>query len=337
MVLKLEVYYLEVDREEIRMSKKYTLGIILSLIATIAWGGMFPVMAPALKIIDPFYFTLFRYGTVAIIFAILLLIIEGPSSFKPEGHFFNLWLLGSFAFADFNLLVFLGQHAAGESGSLIASVMMAVQPLIGAVVTWIMYKKTPKRITFISMLIAFVGVFLVITKGNPAILFQGHDTLVATGLIFLADLFWVLFTTGGTKYKNWSILRYSTLTTVYGVFTLIIIVVFATLVGWLKVPTTTQVGGIRNALIYMITFAGVIAVFSWNYGNRLLGPVNGILFMNVEPITAFIIMAITGYKVSIFEIIGCVLTIVALVMNNLALRTKKNVSSVNEVEIKIEE
>lgn len=116
------------------MSKKYLGGLILCLISVLSWGGMFPIMAPALKIIDPFYFTLLRYGSVAIIFAIILFFVEGIKAFKTEGHIIRLWLFGTSAFAGFSFLVFLGQQIAGQSGSIIASVMMAIQPLLGVLV-----------------------------------------------------------------------------------------------------------------------------------------------------------------------------------------------------------
>lgn len=67
------------------MKRKGILGLLMCLIAVLSWGGMFPIMEPALKIMDPFYFTLFRYGSVAIIFAVLLFFIEGPKAFNPEG------------------------------------------------------------------------------------------------------------------------------------------------------------------------------------------------------------------------------------------------------------
>ena len=97
---------------------------------------------------------------------------------------------------------------------------------------------------------------------------------------------------------------------------MIVVLVVATAAGWLKVPTMTQVSGVKNALIYMITLAGVIAVFAWNMGNRVIGAINGILFMNLVPIVAFVIIIINGYKVSGFEIIGCLITISALIGNN---------------------
>jgi len=33
--------------------------------------------------------------------------------------------------------------------------------------------------------------------------------------------------------------------------------------------------------------SGVLALFSWNAGNRALTPINGILFINLVPVTTF--------------------------------------------------
>lgn len=299
------------------MTKKYLLGIILCLIAVFSWGGMFPVMVPALKIMDPFYITLFRYGIVAIIFAIILLFVEGKSAFKSDGHFLKLWLFGTSAFAGFSFLVFLGQKTAGPSGSIIASVMMATQPLLGVLVGWVYRGVKPTIVSLISMIIAAVGVFMVVTKGDLSVLYKGDNTIFALVLILLGALCWVIYTTGGGDFKQWSILRYSTLTSIYGVLSVIVILFVATLMGWLSVPSFEQISGVSGALIYMISFAGVIAVFAWNLGNRIIGPINGILFMNLVPITSFVISIVNGYKISAFELAGVSITILALIGNNI--------------------
>lgn len=250
------------------MSKKYVYGLILCLIAVLSWGGMFPVMAPALKIMDPFYFTLLRYGSVAIIFAIILLIVEGSKAFKTEGHAIKLWVFGTAAFAGFSFLVFLGQQLAGQSGSIIASVMMAIQPLLGVLVGWLYRGAKPTVASLISMVIAAIGVFMVVTKGHISVLISGHNTLLAVVFILFGALCWVVYTAGGADFPEWSILRYSTLTAILGVCSVI-------------------------------------------------GAINGILFMNLVPIVAFVITIINGYKVSAFEIIGCLITISALIGNNI--------------------
>lgn len=299
------------------MTKKYLLGIVLCLIAVFSWGGMFPIMAPALKIMDPFYITLFRYGIVAIIFAIILLFVEGKSAFKSDGNFLKLWLFGTSAFAGFSFLVFLGQKTAGPSGSIIASVMMATQPLLGVLVGWVYRGVKPTIVSLISMIVAVIGVFMVVTKGDLSVLYKGDNTIFALVLILLGALCWVIYTTGGGDFKQWSILRYSTLTSIYGVLSVIVILFVATLMGLLSVPSFGQISGVSGALIYMISFAGVIAVFAWNLGNRIVGPINGILFMNLVPITSFVISIVNGYKISGFELAGVSITILALIGNNI--------------------
>ncbi|GMA70077.1 hypothetical protein GCM10025879_13230 [Leuconostoc litchii] len=178
------------------MSKKYLCGLVLCLVSVLSWGGMFPVMAPALKIIDPFYFTILRYGSVAIIFAVILFFVEGPKSFQTEGHAARLWIFGTAAFAGFSFFVFLGQQTAGQSGSIIASVMMAIQPLLGVLVGWIYRGKKPTTASLISMFIAAIGVFMVVTKGRISILFSGHNTVLAVVFILLGALCWVIYTAG---------------------------------------------------------------------------------------------------------------------------------------------
>ncbi|EPY07531.1 EamA family transporter [Paenibacillus alvei TS-15] len=43
--------------------------------------------------------------------------------------------------------------------------------------------------------------------------------------------------------------------------------------------------------------AGVLAVFAWNDGNKILKPENGMLFMNIVPVTTVTISAIQGLEV----------------------------------------
>jgi Sulfatase len=41
-------------------------------------------------------------------------------------------------------------------------------------------------------------------------------------------------------------------------------------------------------------FEPAIAVLSWNMGNKIITPVNGVLFMNVVPVAAFAVSALSG-------------------------------------------
>ncbi len=296
------------------MNKKYLTGALMCLTAVVFWGGMFPVMNAALKVIDPFYFTLLRYGSVAILLAILLFFIEGKKAFKTDGHLLSLWLLGTSAFAGFSFLVFWGQALAGNAGSVIASVTMAVQPLLAVLVAWVWKRNKPTAVAFFCMLVALVGVVLVVTQGNLAILVSaGFPALV----ILLGALCWVIYSTGVASFPDWSILRYSAITTILGMVSVIALLTIATLAGWLTFPTLAQISHIQWELAYMIIPAGIVALFAWNLGNRQITTLNGILFMNLVPITAFVVNAFLGYRFGSFEIVGALLVIAALIANNL--------------------
>ncbi|MBV1788051.1 hypothetical protein KQ940_08285 [Marinobacterium sp. D7] len=77
---------------------------------------------------------------------------------------------------------------------------------------------------------------------------------------------------------------------------------------------------------YLIIAGGVVAVLSWNSGIRKIGPVNGVLFINFVPITAFSIGLAQGRAFSSAEIFGASLVILALVSNNLYLRRAASVT-----------
>ncbi|MER2171151.1 MAG: EamA family transporter, partial [Psychrobacillus psychrodurans] len=77
------------------MKNNIFLGAFLCFIASVSWGAMFPVAHHAFTYIDPFYFTIFRYGAVAIILVLFLLWKEGPKAFRMEGKGMLLWFFGT--------------------------------------------------------------------------------------------------------------------------------------------------------------------------------------------------------------------------------------------------
>lgn len=308
-------------------NNKFMLGIIMCLIAVLSWGGMFPIMGDALKIMDPFYFTAFRYVTATVVFVVLLLAIEGKKFISPEGKSGKLLFFGTMGFAGFNFLVFLGQKLAGPSGAVVASIMMAVQPLLGVMVNWLVKRVKPSGVTLTCMFASLIGVVLVITKGDLSVLFSEDANLFAGLLILIGALCWVIYTMGGNYFPSWSPLRYTTLTSFFGSISIVIIVGLATALGWLKIPTLTMVFDVSGALFYMIFIAGVLAVFCWNLGNKIITPINGILFMNMVPITTFIISIINGYNMPTVEVLGALITIVSLIVNNIYLRRQAKLTA----------
>ena len=299
----------------------YIKGLLCCLLATVSWGVMFPVMTHALTRIDPFNFTTLRYGIAGIAFALLLLFREGRPAFQLKDERWVLaWLFGTLGFAGFGFLVFLGQHLAGPGGALTASIMMATMPMLGLLTIWALKNVRPQVSTFGFILLSFSGVVLVITDGNVSAVLHSPASLTANLLLIAGALCWVLYTIGGSYFPGWSPLRYTTLTTLLGMTSVVAIDLLLMGTGLITVPDAAAVTTVIPHLLYMALIAGLMAVLCWNIGNRIITPTNGVLFMDVVPITAFIVSALNGVVPTHVQIAGAVLTATALVLNNLSQR-----------------
>src|ERR1700730_5152733 len=167
------------------------MGAPYCLVAGVAWGAQFPIAGRALKLIDPFSFTLLRYLAVSLILVALLLIAEGTKALSFEGKALKVWFFGTMAFTVYNFLVFLGQKTAGPSGAVLASIMMALMPMMSVLVTWVYKRAAPGKFTLTCILIAFLGVSMVITKGDVSVLSSTSGDLIPALLILAGVFGWV--------------------------------------------------------------------------------------------------------------------------------------------------
>lgn len=299
----------------------YSRGVLLCLIATLSWGGMFPVMTSALRRIDPFTFTCFRYAIAGVVFLAILQLREGRAGLSLKGQRVWLaWVFGTAGFAGFQFLVFYGQQRIGPAGALTASIMMATMPLLGFLVNWAVRRVVPPRGALAFILLSFVGITLVITKGNYVALIREPQNYGADGLIVLGALCWVIYTVGAAFFPDWSPVKYTTMTTGLGLSSAAVITAVILGTGAVDVPSGHAVVSILPELAYMSLVAAVIGVLAWNIGNKILTPLNGVLFMDVVPVTAFAISAMTGVVPAAMQIVGGAISAIALILNNVYLR-----------------
>lgn len=300
------------------MASRHSLiyGALLLIIASASWGAMFPVAAEIFKVINPYYFTLLRYLPVALILAVILYYKEGAAAFKTEGHTLMIWFFGSMGFTVYNLLMFIGQDQLGDPGVLIASIMEAAVPIISAIVIWAYYRSRPSNFTLGTIIIAFFGVTLVVTNGDFSTLFSG-DRLLPLFLLFLAALGWALYTIGGSRLPKWSVLRYSTLSIIYGMATTFIVVMIGTIFGTITPPTLPEIYSVKYELLFMIFLPGLFALIGWNKGVQILTPINAVLFINFAPVTTIIIRMFQGHTIEVVELLGVVIVCGMIIANNL--------------------
>jgi drug/metabolite transporter (DMT)-like permease len=292
------------------------IGALFATITAVAWGGQFVVGKSALETVNAFPLTTVRYAIAAALWIVVLLFVEGRRALRTDGQFLRLFWLGSLGFAGFNLLAYTGlAHSRPESASLI----VALSPLITAIVLWHRTRVRPDNPTFGFMALALFGVMLVISGGHPTTIFNGSigwgDALVLGGVTSF-----VIYGLGAASLTGFSSLRYTTLTAAFGWITVAVATVVACATGLVPVPSVSDLTDVAPQIAYLAIPGAFIAVLTWNSAIKLIGPRNAALFGNLIPVTTFVIEIVRGYRPNAIEVGGAVLTIAALVANNLYAR-----------------
>jgi len=291
-------------------------GAAFATITAVTWGGQFVVGKSALDRVSAFPLSTIRYAGAAGLWLIVLAVVEGRGALRLDGRGLRLFWLGSLGFAGFNLLAYTGlAHSRPQSASLI----VALAPLLTALVLWRRTGKRPTRMTFGFLALALAGVVLVISGGHPSTIVSGSigwdDALVLAGVFSF-----VLYGLGAAQFRDFSPLRYTTLTAALGWTTMAAATAVALGAGLVPVPSGSALLSTTPQIAYLALPGAFIAVLTWNAAIGLIGPQNAVLFGNLIPVTTFAIEIVRGYRPNAVELAGAALTIGALVANNLAAR-----------------
>ena len=297
-------------------SRNATLGVLFATTTALVWGGQFVVGKSALQPIDAFPLSTVRYALAAALWLLVLVALEGRGSLRLDGRGWRLFWLGTLGFAGFNLFAYTGlAHARPETASLI----VALGPLLTALVLWHRTKVRPARATFVLLGVALLGVALVVSAGHPSSILHGAlgwgEVLVLAGV-----LSFILYSLGAAEFASYSPLRYTALTASLGWLTIAGATLVAIATGLVAAPTAAQLTSVWPQIAYLAIPGAFVAVLTWNAAIKAIGPQNAVLFSNLIPVTTFAIEIARGYRPNAAELLGAALTIGALVASNLLAR-----------------
>jgi drug/metabolite transporter (DMT)-like permease len=290
--------------------------VLFATTTAVVWGGQFVVGKSALESVDAAPLSTIRYALAAALWLAVLAVLEGPRSLRLDGRGWRLFWLGSLGFAGFNLLAYTGlAHARPQSASLI----VALGPLLTALVLWRRTRVRPSRATFAFLGVALVGVALVVSEGHPATIVEGAIGW-GDGLVLAGVFSFVLYSLGAAEFRHLSPLRYTALTAGLGWLTMAAATAVLVGVGLAAWPSAAQLQDVTPQIAYLAIPGAVVAVLTWNAAIGAIGPQNAVLFSNLIPVTTFVIEIVRGYRPNGVEVAGAALTIAALVANNLFAR-----------------
>lgn len=299
-----------------RGGRAAVLGVIFATTTGVTWGGQFVVGKSALATVNAFPLTTVRYAVAAALWLVVLVAVEGRSALRLDGRGLRLFWLGTLGFAGFNLFAYTGlAHARPQSASLI----VALGPLLTALVLWRRTGVRPGKATFGFLALALAGVALVISGGHPTTIVSGSIGW-GDGLVLAGVFSFVLYGLGAARFSDFSPLRYTTLTAALGWLSIAAASAVALGAGLVAMPSASQLGDVAPQIAYLALPGAFVAVLTWNAAIGLIGPQNAVLFGNLIPVTTFAIEIVRGYRPDAVELAGAGITVAALVANNLVAR-----------------
>jgi drug/metabolite transporter (DMT)-like permease len=111
-----------------------------------------------------------------------------------------------------------------------------------------------------------------------------------------------------------SVLEYTGYTAALALPSLFAIAIVATLLGWACPPTYDDVAAVLPAFAYITAVGTVLAALAFNFGVRTLGATNGIVFINLVPVSALFIGWWDGQAPNGAEWLGTGLVTAALLL-----------------------
>ena len=239
-------------------SRTATLGVLFATTTAIVWGGQFVVGKSALESVNAFPLTTVRYAIAAVLWLVALALVEGPGALRLGGRGWRLFWLGSLGFAGFNLLAYTGlAHARPETASLI----VALGPLLTALVLWRRSGTRPARTTFALLGVALLGVALVVSAGHPSSII--HGAIGWGELLVLAGVFsFVLYGLGAAEFPDLSPLRYTALTAGLGWLTIAGATAVVVAAGLVELPSAGQLAAVWPQIVYLAIPGAFVAVLT---------------------------------------------------------------------------
>jgi drug/metabolite transporter (DMT)-like permease len=272
----------------------------LLLFTSFLWGGNFVVGKTLVDHASPVTLTTLRW-LIAVLCLIPIVWWKEKSLSVSRKAIFPLVLMGITGVVLFNLFQFLAlDFTSATNVGLISTLNM----FSIAFFSFLFLKEKINALQLGSMLISFVGVLLVLSKGHFEMLFSigfNRGDLLMVAAVCVWGLYSIV--------SKWA-MKYTTplLATLYsGIFGVIVLI-----------PLNVQDFTITNlnaSFVQSILYTGVVStvlcMLLWNIGVQKIGATTSGMFLNFNPIfTAIIAFMWLGERLTLIQGVGSVIVIV---------------------------
>lgn len=284
---------------------------LLLVLATVLWGGNFVIGRAVSGDIPPITLALLRWTVAGIVFYPIV-----ASKFKADlprlkKHYKAILLMAITGVAAFNTLVYIGVQF---TTSINASLMNSTTPIMIYILSFLLLKDHLNWKQIVGTILSLVGVLFILTGGSIEQLlsmqFNKGDIIV-----IIAVLCWAIYSI--VVKRNAGNFRGDTAffsTILIGIVLLLPFTAYELATTSIEIQWSLSTIG---AILYVGTFASIIAFLSWNKGVVAIGANRASIFLNFIPLfaTIFAVLFIDETPV-ITQLIGGVAIIIGVIIAN---------------------
>lgn len=276
---------------------------LMATMAAIFWGANFNLARPVIAEMGPYVAGASRYVLAA---AVMVLIAQMRKEWIPAQHWKAYLTLGVVGVFGFNLFFFLGMET---SSAINGALIMALNPLLTAVLGYVILRDRPSKQQLLAFPIGIAGVAIVV-------LGAGAQLKIAVGDIYIliASLNWALY---NVLVKKMMPKQVGGIANTAGIMTVgaMALSIAAIMHGDHVVVPTIHAGA---ALLTMSLGGGVLAYLFWNASISHLGPSKAAIFMNLVPVTTMVIAAFEHVPPNHAQLLGAMLVISAVTFSSVS-------------------
>lgn len=281
--------------------KKYQVWILLVL-CVLFWSGNYIFGSLVVNELTPVGLTCIRWLFASIILVIIAQKFEKPDWKEVYKQWPKILGLSLFGIIGYNILLY---YALYYTSPLNASLVNSFNPGLIAIASAFYLREKITKYHVIGILVSFMGVFVVLTKGN---LLQAFTIKYNTGdlLIIAAIIVWTIYSMIGKKLTT---VPPITSTAVSGLLAAIILLPFALSngVNYLNITKLALTG-----VIYIILFPSLCSFVFWNIGVREIGAGNAGIFLNLNPVFTAFISWTMGQAITWVQVVGGLLVFIGV-------------------------
>lgn len=290
------------------MKNSLPLAYLGVIIATFFWGTNFNAGAYIIAHQPPITASIERFSLATL----ALLLFFGLRGQLRLSTLRNHWLaylgLGVLGFTLFNLCTFFGlQSTTPINGALI----LATTPLWTLVfgVIWENEKLNGSRVA--GLLAGFIGVVLVITKGQIQTLLR-LEISPGDGIILLGSLAWALNMVGTRRLvHNATAIETTSYSMLFG--TLALLPLGFIFENPLQSLATASLN-VHAAVVYLALCGSLLAYLLWFNGLEKIGSVRTAIFFNLAPVFTMLVATLTGTAPNVWQLAGAAWVILGVLL-----------------------